>query len=129
MASTRSGQRVRREDDVRVRAADLVGEQLDEAGLVVPAVDEAQLGAVVERLLELVAIALDRERGVVRREHEADDRVARLPASAASAASAMRGGQCFMPVKTGSPSSASSAARVCSVIAFSGDESSIPSRR
>jgi hypothetical protein len=33
-----------------------------------------------------------------------------------------------MPVKTGSPSSASSAARVASVISFSGFESSIPSR-
>ena len=52
-----------------------VGEQLDEAGLVVPAVDEAQLGASVERALELLAIALDRERRVVRREHEADDRL------------------------------------------------------
>ena len=34
----------------------------------------------------------------------------------------MRGVQCFMPVKTGTPSSRSSAARVCSVIAFSGFE-------
>ena len=63
----------------------------------------------------------------MRREHEPDD-CRRLPAaSAASAASAMRGVQCFIPVKTGSPSSASSAARVCSVIALSGEESSIPS--
>ena len=47
---------------------------------------------------------------------------------ARSAASAMRGVQCFMPVNTGtSPSSRSSAARVSSVTAFSGDSSSIPS--
>ena len=38
-------QRVRREDDVRVGAADAIGEQLHEAGLVVPALDEAQLSA------------------------------------------------------------------------------------
>ena len=50
-------------------------------------------------------------------------------ASAASAASAIRGVQCFIPVKTGIPSSTSSAARVSSVIAFSGFESSIPRRR
>ena len=51
----------------------------------------------------------------------------RSPARAA-AASAMRGAQCFMPVNTGmSPSSRSSAARVASVIAFSGEPSSIPS--
>ncbi len=68
------GQRVRREHDVRVGAANLRREELDEAGLVVPAVDEAQLGASVERALELLAIALNRERRVVRREDEADDR-------------------------------------------------------
>ena len=75
MASTRSGS----ECAVKTTCASvpriLSGEQLDEAGLVVPAVDEAQIGAVAERLLELVAIALDRERGVVRCEHEADDRL------------------------------------------------------
>ena len=64
-------QRVRREDDVRAGAAHAVGEQLDEARLVVPALDEAQLRAAVERTLELLAVARDRERGVVRREHEA----------------------------------------------------------
>ncbi len=41
----------------------------------------------------------------------------------------MRGCQCFMPVKTGRPSSFWSAARVASVIAFKGFESSIPSAR
>ena len=66
-------QRVRREDDMRVGAANPVGEQLDEAGLVVPAVDEAQLGAAGERTLELLAVARDRQRRVVRREHEPDD--------------------------------------------------------
>ena len=91
-------QRVRGEDDVRVGAAHPVGEQLDEAGLVVPAVDEAKLGAAVERRFELVAVALDRERRVVRREHEADDRARRLPRRPPRAASAMRGVQCFMPV-------------------------------
>ena len=38
-------QRVRGEDDVRVGAAHPIGEQLDEAGLVVPALDEAELRA------------------------------------------------------------------------------------
>jgi len=42
----------------------------------------------------------------------APDSIARL------AASAIRGVQCFIPVKTGRPSSSSSATRVCSVIAF-----------
>src|SRR5438270_7592086 len=61
------GQRVRGEDDVRVGAADAVGEQLDEAGLVVPALDEAQLRPARERPLELIAVTRDRESGVVRR--------------------------------------------------------------
>ena len=65
----------------------------------------------------------------MRREDEADDRVGARPRARASAASAIRGVQCFIPVKTGSPSSPSSAARVASVIAFSGFASSIPSRR
>ena len=69
----RAGQRVRGEDDVRVGAANAVGEQLDEAGLVVPALDEAELRAAGERALELLAVARDRQRRVVRREHEADD--------------------------------------------------------
>ena len=59
------------EDHVRLRAAHAVGEQGDEAGLVVPALDERELRAAGERLLELVSVALDRQRGVVRREHEA----------------------------------------------------------
>src|SRR5436189_4504848 len=63
------------EDDMRAGSANLGGEELDEAGLVVPGVDEAKLGAPRERGLELVAVALDRERGVVRRENQADDEV------------------------------------------------------
>ena len=51
------------------------------------------------------------------------------PSNVAPTASAIRGCQCFMPVRTGMPSSRSRAARVCSVIAFSGDSSSIPSAR
>ena len=43
------GEAVRGEDDVRVGAADAVGEELDEARLVVPALDEAELGAAGER--------------------------------------------------------------------------------
>ena len=69
-------QRVRGEDDVRVafRARGRRGTSTN-AGLVVPALDEAQLRAAVERLLELLAVAGDREPRVVRREHEPDDRV------------------------------------------------------
>ena len=58
---------------MRVRAAHPVGEELDEAGFVVPALDEAELGASGERALELLAVARDRERGVVRRENEPDN--------------------------------------------------------
>ena len=124
------GQRVGGEDDVCVGSADAVRQQLDEAGLVVPAVDEGELGAAVESALELAAVAGDRHRRVVRREHEPDDRLGaggrpprpRPRRCAASSASC--------PVKTGtSPSSASSAARVSSVIAFSGEPSSMPSLR
>ncbi len=67
------GQRVRGEDDMGLGAADAVCEQLDETRLLVPALDEAQLPATAERPLELLAIAGDRERGVVRSEHEPDD--------------------------------------------------------
>ena len=63
------------EDDVRGRAADTRGEQLDEPGLVVPAVDETKLRATRERPLELVAIALDRERRIVRCEDDPGDLV------------------------------------------------------
>ena len=66
-------ERVRGEDDMRVGAADAIGKQLDEAGLVVPALDEAELPVTCERALELLAVARDRERGVVRGEHDTDD--------------------------------------------------------
>ena len=69
------GQRVRREDDVAVRAPDPVGEEGDEAGVVVPALDELEPRTAGEAPLELVAVAGDRELRVVRREHQADDRV------------------------------------------------------
>ena len=124
------GQRVRGEDDVCVGSADAVGEQLDEAGLVVPAVDEgaarrgrrapARAGRGSRRSRAPSSAARARARRSCPRRRR----------RAASAASAMRGVQCFMPVKTGtSPSSASSAARVSSVIAFSGEPSSMPRRR
>ncbi len=64
---------MRGEDDVCVGSAHAVGEQVDEARLVVPALDERQLGAAAERRLELLAVALDRQGGIVRREDEADD--------------------------------------------------------
>jgi hypothetical protein len=47
---------------VRVGAADATGEQLDEAGLVVPALDEAQLCSARKRPFQLLAVARDRER-------------------------------------------------------------------
>ena len=63
------------EDDVRVRAPHAVGEKRDEAGIVVPALDEDELRvALGQRLLELRAVAGDRAARVVRREHETDDR-------------------------------------------------------
>ena len=121
-------QRVRGEDDVRARSANAVGEERDEPGVVVPALDEGELGAVVERVFELVAVAGDREPAVVRGEHEPDDAVA--PPSTA----ALDGlGDLRRPVlharEDRQPELLLSAARVASVIAFSGFESSIPSRR
>ena len=44
-----------------------------EPGVVVPALDERGAGAPGDGLVELVAVAGDRERAVVRREHEADE--------------------------------------------------------
>ena len=57
---------------MRVGSAHALREQVDEAGLVVPALDEVELRAPGERALELLAVAGDRECRVVRREHEAD---------------------------------------------------------
>ena len=108
VAASLDGEAVRREDDVRVGPAHAVGEQVDEAGVVAPALDEGELGAPAERVLELPAVAADRERRVVRREHEPDDRPRAGP-SARSTASPMCGCQCFIPVHTGIASSRSSA--------------------
>ena len=69
------GKAVRGEDHVRVRSADPVGEHVQVRLVVVPALDEPELGAACEALLEPLAVAVDRERRVVRREDEADDRV------------------------------------------------------
>ena len=68
-------QRVRGEDHVPRSSAHAVRNEVDERRKVVPALDEAKLRAIAERLLELRAIAGDRELGVVRREHEPDDEV------------------------------------------------------
>jgi hypothetical protein len=62
------------EHDVRVGGAQPVGPELDERRVVVPAVEEEQLRAVDERVLDLGAVAADRHPRVVRREHEPDDR-------------------------------------------------------
>src|SRR6266545_8129269 len=67
------GQRMRGEDDVRGRAADARRERVDERLEVVPALDHPQLRARVERALELLSVAGDRQARVVRREHEPDD--------------------------------------------------------
>src|SRR5918995_1683947 len=64
--------RVRREDDVGVCPAHPVGQHVEERLVVVPALDEDELGAPVEPRLEPLAIAGDREPRVVRREHQAE---------------------------------------------------------
>ena len=64
---------VRGEDDVRVGAAHAVGQELDVRLVVVPALHEGELGAAVERILEPVAVAADRDARVVRGEHEPDE--------------------------------------------------------
>ena len=122
------GEAVRREDDVRRGAAELVGEDANESRVVVPALDHAELRPTGQSRLEQTPVARDRELRVVRREDEPDD-----PLRAACECLLRGGGdarsQCFIPVKTGSPSSASSAARVSSVMAFRGEPSSTPRRR
>ena len=67
------GQGVRGEHDVSLGAADSRCEELDEPFVVVPALDEDELGAPGEHLLELRAVAGDREPRVVRREDQPDD--------------------------------------------------------
>ena len=123
------GEAVRREDDVRRRAAELVGEDATKPGVVVPALDDAQLararpaparadaGSPRSRAPSSAARGRAR-RSVARRRRVPAPRRRRCAES-----------QCFIPVKTGRPSSASSAARVSSVIAFSGEPSSTPRRR
>jgi hypothetical protein len=52
---------VRGEDDVRLGPADAIGEQLDEARLFVPALDEGELGAARECALQLLSVPSDRK--------------------------------------------------------------------
>ncbi len=61
-----------RENHMRSRSAHPLREQLHEAGIVVPALHEDELGAPVERFLEPAPVVADREARVVRGEHEAD---------------------------------------------------------
>ncbi len=72
------GEAVRREDDVRLRAADAPGQESDEPRVVVPALDEGDLRTARDGLLELLPVAADRQARVVGREHEPGD--ARRPA-------------------------------------------------
>ena len=69
------GQRVRREDDVRSRAAEAVRQSSTSAGSSCQLSTKSELRAVGERLLQLRAVAADRQPRVVRREHEPDDRL------------------------------------------------------
>src|SRR5262245_16395494 len=66
---------MRSEDDVRAGPAHAVGEDVHIRLVHVPALDEAQPDAPVERVLEPLAVAVDRELRVVRREDEPDDQV------------------------------------------------------
>ncbi len=62
-----------REDDVRVRSADPIGEKRNESRMVVPAFDERELRAARQSLLQLLPVARDRAARVVRGEDEPDD--------------------------------------------------------
>ena len=97
-------QAVRGEDDVRVGAADAVGEELDEARLVVPALDEprARRGPRAPSS-SCCAVAGDREPRVVRREHEADDACPRRPRARARPPRRSAASSASCPVKTGQP--------------------------
>ncbi len=68
-------QAVRREDDVPVEAAHPLGEHVEVRLVRSPALDEAQLGPARERRLQALPVAVDRQLRVVRRQHEADDRL------------------------------------------------------
>ena len=73
-------QRVGGEDDVLVFLRHKpLREQRDEAGLVAPALDEAQVRAAGDRVDELRPVLLDREGRVVRRQHQPDDLGRRRP--------------------------------------------------
>ena len=88
---------VRREDDVGVGPAHALGEQLEVGLVVVPALDEDELGAVVEGVLEAVAVPADRECASSAARARAATIRSAPSASARSTASAIRGVQCFMP--------------------------------
>ena len=64
---------MRGEDHVAVEALDAPRENLDERLVVVPALDEDELCAVLQRVLEPLPIAGDRQPRVVRGEDEAND--------------------------------------------------------
>ena len=102
---------------------------VDEPGLVVPALDERELRAAGERLLD--SAGSPRSRAASSAARARGRRPSSAPAASARARPPRRcaASSASCPVNTGTPSSRSSAARVSSVIAFSGEPSSIPSRR
>ena len=63
------------EDDVAVESAHTRRQHLEKRIVVVPALDEDELCSALERRLQPLAIAGDREAGVMRREHEPDERL------------------------------------------------------
>ncbi len=63
------------EDDVAGLAAHAIGQDVEIRLVRVPALDEAELGTVHERVDEPLAIALDGQARIVRRQHDADDRL------------------------------------------------------
>ena len=67
------GQRVGGEDDVAVEAANAFGQDVEERPVVVPALDEDELGPALQRALQPLPVASDREARVVRCEHEPDE--------------------------------------------------------
>src|SRR5438094_374728 len=62
-------QRVSGEDDVAVEPADTLGQSLEERFVVVPALDEDELGSPFESPLQPLPVAGDREAREVRRQH------------------------------------------------------------
>ena len=67
------GQRVRGEDHPRVGGAHAVGENVQEPGMVVPALDERDFRAAGDGSVEALSVLADREPRVMRREHQSDD--------------------------------------------------------